>query len=94
MRDWSIWTHLADNAELPDESFHAKSIVEILEDKRILIECHHGIREYSRSCIGICMKYGMLQIRGSDLELRRMTRDQLIVSGNIECISLTRRKPR
>lgn len=82
---------LWDRLDLPGESLPGQVVVEITGDNRVLIEHHCGVREYSRERIGVKVKYGMLQVCGSCLELRCMTREQLVISGRIDCIVLKRR---
>ena len=82
---------LWDRLDLPGESLPGQVVVEITGENRVLIEHHCGVREYSRERIGVKVKYGMLQVCGSCLELRCMTREQLVISGKIDCIVLKRR---
>ena len=82
---------LWDRLDLPGESLPGQVLVEITGENRVLIEHHCGVREYSRERIGVKVKYGMLQVCGSCLELRCMTREQLVISGTIDCIVLKRR---
>lgn len=82
---------LWDRLDLPGESLPGQVLVEISGENRVLIEHHCGVREYSRERIGVKVKYGMLQVCGSCLELRCMTREQLVISGKIDCIVLKRR---
>ena len=82
---------LWDRLDLPGESLPGQVVVEITSENRVLIEHHCGVREYSRERIGVKVKYGMLQVCGSCLELRCMTREQLVISGKIDCIVLKRR---
>ncbi len=82
---------LWDRLDLPGESLPGQVVVEITGENRVLIEHHCGVREYSRERIGVKVKYGMLQVCGNCLELRCMTREQLVISGRIDCIVLKRR---
>lgn len=82
---------LWDRLDLPGESLPGQVLVEISGENRVLIEHHCGVREYSRERIGVKVKYGVLQVCGSCLELRCMTREQLVISGRIDCIVLKRR---
>lgn len=77
--------------DLPGERFPGQVLVEIMGDNRVLIEHHRGVREYSRECIGINVRFGVIQILGRCLELRCMTKEQLVISGKIDCVTLKRR---
>ena len=76
---------------LPGESLPGQVLVEITGDRRVLIENHRGIREFSRERIGINVKYGVLLVCGSCLEVRCMTREFLVICGTIDGITLVRR---
>ena len=77
-----ILQRLADGADLS---------AEIAGDRRVLIENHFGVKEYSREKIGVKVKYGLVCVCGCDLELIRMTKEQLIISGRIDAVTLIRR---
>ena len=85
---------LWDRLDLPGESFPGQVLVEIAGDSRVLIEHHRGVREYSRQKIGVKVKYGVVEVCGNCLELRCMTREQLVISGKIDSVSLIRRESR
>jgi sporulation protein YqfC len=82
---------LLDRLDLPGETLPGQVIVEIAGENRVLIEQHRGIREYTRERISVCVRYGMLEICGQGLELRSMSREQLIVCGQIDSVTLRRR---
>ena len=82
---------LADSADLRGEPLPGVPIVEIAGDRRVLVECHGGVVEYGPERIRIRMRYGIVCISGSCLELTQMTRHQLIISGRIDSVSLQRR---
>lgn len=82
---------LADSADLSAESLPYVPVVEIAGDKRVLIERHSGVTEYSRERICVKVRYGIVSVCGCGLELTQMTREQLIVSGRIDGIQLHRR---
>ena len=85
-----LWERL----DLPGETLPGQVLVEISGDNRVLIEHHRGVREYSRERIGVNVKFGQLQICGSCLELRCMTREQLVICGRIDAVHLKRRDGR
>lgn len=81
-----LWERL----DLPGESLPGQVLVEIAGENRVLIERHCGVREYSRERISVRVKYGLLQICGSCLELRCMTKEQLVICGRIDGVLLKR----
>lgn len=87
----SFLERLADGADLGAEPLPGQPIVEIAGDRRVLIENHFGVKEYSRERIGVKVNYGQVTVCGCGLELTRMTREQLVISGRIDCVTLQRR---
>lgn len=90
-KDRNILQWIAEGADLAGEPIPGQSLVELSGDCRVLIENHCGVIEYSRERIGIGVKYGQVTVCGCGLELCRMTREQLIICGRIDTISLIRR---
>ena len=82
---------LVDRVDLQSEALPGQPLVEILGERRVLIEHHEGVIEYGREQIQVKMRYGHLCICGGGLELARMNSEQLIVSGRIECVKIIRR---
>lgn len=87
----NILQRLADEADLSGEQLPGQPIVEIAGDRRVLIENHFGVKEYSRERISVKVKYGVITVCGCGLELIRMTKEQLVISGRIDAVSLQRR---
>ncbi len=81
---------ILDRLDLPDEPTPGKPVVEIAGTERVLIEHHYGVTEYGRCRIRVKVSYGAVCVSGDRLELKRMTRDQLIISGKIDCVALER----
>lgn len=73
-----------------DEALPSQTVVELLGDRRVLIEHHRGITEYSRQRIQVRVKFGILCICGSGLELCKMNGDQLVIMGSIDSLTLFR----
>ncbi len=86
-----IWDTIADSADLPGETIPGQSILELMGDNRILIEQHRGVTEYSREKIGVKLKFGTVCICGCGLELTHMSREQLVIRGRIDAVTVHRR---
>ena len=86
----NIWGRLALGADLPDEPIPGKPLVEILDSSRVLIENHCGVCEYGQNLIRIKTKSGSICVCGNRLELARMTKGQLVISGVIDSVQLCR----
>ena len=78
-------------ADLPGEPVPGAPLVEIAGDKRVLIENHKGVVGYGNTEICVKVKYGTLQVKGCGLMLARMTKQQLIITGRIDSVTLCRR---
>ena len=90
-RGRSFLERLAEDSELAAEPLPGQSIVEIAGDRRVLIENHLGVKVYEREKIVVKVKFGCVCICGCNLEMLRMTREQLIIRGRIDGITLQRR---
>lgn len=88
-RNWM--ERLAEGAELSGEPMPLQPLVELAGDRRVLIEHHQGVVQYSREKICVKVRYGTVAICGCGLELRHMSRAQLAVAGRIDSITLNRR---
>lgn len=78
-------------AELEAQLQPKLPIVELAGDKRVLIENHYSVIQYSRQEICVKVSYGCVRILGAGLELTRMSREQLVVTGSICGIELQKR---
>ena len=85
--DW-----MSAKADLMTESIPGTTLVEISGDRRVLIECHGGVTTYGQKEICVKVSYGTICVQGTGLELVRMTKQQLVICGGIDCISLVRGK--
>jgi sporulation protein YqfC len=85
------WMHRLAGDMSPDTA-PAQPLVELCGERRVLIENHRGVSRYGPEVICIRVRYGEVAIRGCGLELARMTREQLVVCGRIDSISLIRRE--
>ena len=76
--------------DLQDEPLPGLPLVEIAGERRVLIENHHGVVEYGTQTIRVKVKFGQICVCGSSLELSRMNRGQLIISGRVDAVQLIR----
>lgn len=91
-KEKSFLERLTESAELLSEPLPGQPIVELGGDRRVVIENHGGVTQYSREKIGVKVKYGTLCVCGCGLELVRMNREQLIIAGRIDSLHLIRRE--
>ena len=89
-RHGNLIERILDETELMGEVLPGQTIVELAGDRRVLIEYHSGVTEYGREKIRIRVKYGEVCIYGNCLEMIRMSAQQLIISGQIDSVSIFR----
>ena len=93
MKDGRHWLdRLAEDWDLPGENSPGQPVVELAGDRRILIEHHKGVIQYGTEQICVKVAYGTVKILGFGMELARMTKDQLVITGQIDSVTLCRRK--
>ncbi len=78
-------------ADLYGEALPGVPLVELSGDNRVLIEYHRGISEYSPGRISVRVKYGEVRIFGRGLTLTVMSRQCLVISGNIDGMEIFRK---
>ena len=86
----SVWERITHAADLTTEPQPKIPLVEIAGYKRVLIENHHGVSQYSCNEICVHVDYGSIYICGEKLDLACMSKDQLIITGMIESVRLFR----
>lgn len=80
-----------DTVDLHMEPLPLESLVELAGDRRVLVENHYGVCQYSPEKICVKVRWGMVAVSGQALELTRMTKEQLVITGKIVGINLIRR---
>lgn len=86
-----IMERVALGTDLPGVPIPGETLVEIMGESRVLIENHKGVTVYECDRIHVKVCFGELCIRGSRLELARMTNCQLVITGRIDCVTMLRR---
>lgn len=87
--DWM--ERLSEGLDLPNQPLPGVPVVEISGERRVLIENHRGVCQYGSDKICVKVKYGQIAVQGCGLEMARMTREQLIICGRIDSVSIIRR---
>lgn len=87
----SFLERLADTAGIADEPLPAQPVVELAGDHRLLVENHRGVIQCTQERIGIRVRYGTVCVCGSGLHLAFMSRERLIICGEIRSLTLMRR---
>lgn len=77
-------------ADLDAELEPRLPIVELAGDHRVLIENHLSVIGYTSQCVCVKVKYGCVCINGSGLTIAKLSKDQLVIIGDIGSIQLSR----
>ena len=88
----NFFEYMMEQSSLGPDSVPGQPIIEIAGDCRVLIENHHGVAAYGREKILVNVKYGSVCICGCNLEMMHMTKEQLVIYGRIDSVSLQRRR--
>lgn len=84
----SIFEKLTFLTDLPDEPIPKLPLIEIAGERRVLIENHLGVVAYETDEVHVKVTYGTVSVFGSNLELARMIRGQLVITGKIRNVQL------
>ena len=87
-----ILQRITERVELSGEPIPGQPVIEIGGENRVLIENYSAVREYNPQRICVLVKYGSVTVAGCGLELRRITKEQLVIAGRIDGVTLHRRK--
>lgn len=74
--------------DLPSEVPPGWPLVELFGNRRVLIENQNGVCCYDQRKITVKVRQGLIVISGEELELREVTKNQLVVTGIIFGVSL------
>jgi len=91
-RNGDFWNRVALASDLPVESMPGVPLVEVIGDKRVLVENHRGVVAYGCNEIKVKVAYGFLCITGSGLQLACMSKQQLVIVGKLDCLSFECRR--
>ena len=82
---------VTEGMDLTGETLPGMTIAELAGDRRVLIEGHRGVTEYCRERVTVKVNYGWICVTGCGLELRQMSRQQLVICGRIDSIQIRRK---
>jgi sporulation protein YqfC len=74
--------------DLPAELIPGVPKLTLSGGSEVLIENHGGLKSYSRDLIEVRGRNALMQIRGEDLELAAMTKNDIVIRGIIVAFEL------
>ena len=80
--------HVTEIFDLPAELVPGVPKLTLSGGSEVLIENHGGLRSYSRDLIEVRGRNMLMQIRGEDLELAAMTKNDIVIQGIIVAVEL------
>ncbi len=80
---------VADIFEIPGEVALDLPRIVLVGNVQVFIENHRGIVEYTNEIVRVVVPSGEVAVRGQDLTLRNIERDEICVEGAIESLSFT-----
>lgn len=88
MRRKDMMERVTQVASRTGEPILMQPLLELCGEHRVLIEHHRGVAEYSTEAIKVNVRFGAIRILGDNLEICRMTSEQLVVVGNVATVDL------
>ncbi len=86
----SIYNSIIIKANLPLSDSIGGIKVSILDFANVLVEGHKGIIKYSHTEILVKITKGELLISGTQLQLKEINEDEILITGDIDCLSRQR----
>ena len=77
---------LSEKLQLPEEALLGAAKLTVTAGRRVLIENHRGILEYSTEYIAVSTGKGRIGLNGSELRLLAMSGRELLVGGRIQSV--------
>lgn len=74
---------IADRFDLPADTVAGLPRITLTGDRRVLIENHRGLLEYSEETVEVSGGRLRVRVRGTGLRLRAMDAEALLVTGTI-----------
>lgn len=83
MQHGGIYDRLSRLSAIGSGSVPGVPLIEMISDKRVLIENHQGICRYTREQICIYAQCGIICVNGQNLYLEKMSKEQMVITGNV-----------
>lgn len=73
-------------SQLPKEVITSEPKITIIGENEVNVENHKGLIMYDESTVKINTIYLPLTIRGTNLTIRKMDNEMMVIYGNIRCV--------
>lgn len=84
----SVLGLFAEAMDVPRGILPGMSVMEIVGNQQIIIENHCGITEYTGNTIGVRLKWGNLLVSGKNLQITRMEKCQMVITGVLDGLEI------
>ena len=81
---------ITDQVGLHSEAVSGVTLLEISGDDRVLIENFICILGYTDSTVQVQVEFGIYEISGGSLVISCIQKDQMVIYGRVDCITLRR----
>lgn len=75
---------------IPDQTLPGEPIIEIYGDRRVLVEGKSAVVQYGTGCIKLKYSCGTITVSGCGLCMSELSTQQIIITGRIDCVSISR----
>ena len=89
MGSHSVLARIRSITEKCPNALNTVSLIELVGQRRVLIEHHMGVLAYSLNEIQIKVSFGKLSVMGNGLYLSQLSREQLVIQGEIQSLQLS-----
>lgn len=86
----SFGNHLLRVSDMGETALPGQTLIELLNTERVIVENHKGVCLYSKEQVCIRACFGTVLITGNCLEIAKMSKEQLVVMGIIDAVTLER----
>jgi len=89
MRNKPSFSKMWSVAEQCSDGLRQIPLIELVGQRRVLIEHHKGVLAYSSEEVQVKVDFGKLSVKGCGLYLSQINSEQLVIHGHIELLQLS-----
>ena len=75
---------IIEKMDFPEEALNTASKITVTAGRRMLIENHRGVTDFSDEQITVAVVRGKICVQGTALTIKAMNRSELLISGRIQ----------